>query len=94
MCLGGERVTRKFISCILVVFIVINTTQVSYASDGIEDKDLGISTIASTSWGYISEKYDVPLSKPWTITFSKEFDIDEIDGIVIQQEEKFIPVTI
>lgn len=48
----------------------------------------------SSNWEYFPVEKNVPLNKAWTVVFSKEFTIDEIDGIVIQKDDKFIPVEI
>ena len=45
-------------------------------------------------WRYMTVKNDVPLNKLWTITLSRDFIIDEIDGIVIEKDNEFIPVSI
>lgn len=45
-------------------------------------------------WYEFDEKYDVPLNKEWTITFSGEVTHDKIDGMVIEIDKKFIPVEI
>lgn len=45
-------------------------------------------------WEILPEKYDVPLDKEWTIKFSREFQISEIDGIVIEKNNNFFPVAI
>lgn len=45
-------------------------------------------------WNEFDEKFDVPLNKEWTITFSGEVTHDKIDGMVIEINKKFIPVEI
>lgn len=49
---------------------------------------------SSSQWEYFPGKTNVPLTKPWTITFSRDFALDEIDGIVIEKNNEFIPVKI
>ncbi|MDP5274942.1 Ig-like domain-containing protein [Chengkuizengella axinellae] len=45
-------------------------------------------------WTELPELIDVPLVKTFTITFNKEIKVEDIDGILIESEDMFIPVTI
>lgn len=51
-------------------------------------------TLASAQWETLPEKYDVSLSKEWTVKFNQSFSINDIDGMVIEREGVFIPVRI
>lgn len=46
------------------------------------------------NWIEFDEKNDVQLKKEWTIVFSGEVIKDKIDGMVIEKDNKFIPVEI
>lgn len=48
----------------------------------------------ASNWNTLPERFDIPLNKPWEVTLSREFQIDEIDGIVIQKDNEFVPVSI
>ncbi|NBI28535.1 Ig-like domain-containing protein [Chengkuizengella marina] len=45
-------------------------------------------------WIKLPEKKEVPLVKTFTIQFNKQIFVEDIDGIVIESEDMFIPVTI
>ncbi len=46
------------------------------------------------NWTILPKKEDVSLDKSWNIRFNREFSIEEIDGIVIERDNKFIPVIV
>ncbi|MFS1514310.1 Ig-like domain-containing protein [Chengkuizengella sp. SCS-71B] len=45
-------------------------------------------------WTELPEMKEVPLVKTFTIQFNKQILVEDIDGIVIESEDMFIPVTI
>lgn len=49
---------------------------------------------SSIEWTTFETKEDVPLDKFWTINFSKDVQINQIEAIVIERNEEFIPVRI
>lgn len=48
----------------------------------------------TSDWNEFTAQNNIPLKKEWVITFSDNVTLDKIDGIVIEKENTFIPVTI
>ncbi len=48
----------------------------------------------SKNWITLPGKQDVQLNKDWTIVFNDTFSIDQIDGMVIERNNAFIPVRV
>lgn len=45
-------------------------------------------------WEMLPTMHDVSLDKAWAIQFNRAFEANEIDGIVIEKNNDFIPVTV
>lgn len=54
------------------------------------------SAVGNSNNSYIElpAQYNVSLNKKWTITFTSQVKMDKIDGVVIQKDSQFIPVTV
>lgn len=46
------------------------------------------------NWIKLPEKTGVPLDKTWTINFSDKVALEDIDGIVVEKDNKFVPIDV
>lgn len=61
---------------------------------GIKNETTVLEQDDATTWIELPAKTNVPLQKSWTVNFSQEVSYDKIDGAVIEQGNKYIPVEI
>lgn len=80
------------------LFSALLFTTPTYAAEinkfGIQNAVAVEEQIDAVTWTELPTKTDVPLKKSWTVNFSQTVSYDKIDGAVIEQGEKFIPVEI
>ncbi len=73
--------------------IIFNQYGIREGVDTSSFKHKGFS-IQSNRWNILSPKDDVALDKEWTVKFNQTFSAKDIDGMVIEKNDVFIPVRI
>ena len=99
-----KRLLKTFLAITLMINIISLTVLASSSEYEFDDygikKEVKLETNikkiedSKGDWTEFNEKTDVLLSKEWTITFSGKLTEKKIDGMVIEKDDKSIPVKI
>lgn len=87
---------KTAISCIISAILLLSSSTTVSAAQTIQFNNSRNKILMSSasSFTQLPAKNNVKLDKAWTITFSNDIDMNKIDGILVQKDSDFVPVTI
>ncbi|MFL0248832.1 PPC domain-containing protein [Clostridium neuense] len=84
------------LSCIISAALLLTSTNSASAAQTLQFSKSTSKTLMASPSSFIElpSKNNVKLDKIWTITFSTDISTDKIEGILVQQDSDFVPVSI
>lgn len=84
------------LGCIISAALLLTSNSTVSAAQTIQFSNSSSKILMSSASSFteLPAKNNVKLDKAWTITFSNNIDMNKIDGILVQKDSDFVPVSI